>query len=107
MVAPFFQAIIQRQLEGRLDFGNFTNQRVQGCLRNSAGGFQVFEQVRAKTSVNGLDGANQIGEKTQRVIIQLVEREPGDGLSALFELQAGLGRFSKSGRGGDQGQFPR
>jgi len=69
------------------------------------GSSQHFEEVCAKTRPNHLYSAHQVGEKLQRVVIQLIKRQPADKLSALTQPLAGNRCFTKAGGGGDQGRL--
>jgi hypothetical protein len=56
---------------------------------------------------DGLQGADQVGPKARRIIVALVEREPGDVRTRLaagdpLADQRGL---AKAGRGRDEGEF--
>ena len=85
----------RRQLVEKKGKDRFRRWRL-GCA-------QQLLHTAAKLRLLGLQGGNQIGEKTGRVVVVVIQRQPGDWVIGLGDPLANEGRFAKAGRCGDQG----
>jgi hypothetical protein len=54
---------------------------------------------------NRLDRRHEVGEEPRRVVVSLVQRQPGAGVSACGDPFAHQGCLAKSGRRGDEGEL--
>ena len=68
----------------------------RGLQQGKHGGSQVW--------IKPLQGGDQVGEETHRVVILGLERQPGDGGAALGKPVSHQRGFAETCRGGDEGE---
>ena len=100
--------VIQDEQKVLRDGGNFVEQGDQnGFDLQRLGGLERSQQPLANSRLDRLQRFYQVRDEPRRIVIPLIQRQPGDRLFATCDPRADQGGFTKAGGGRDEGQPAR
>ncbi len=98
--------VIQDEQKVLRDGGNFVEQGGQnGFDLQRLGGLERSQQPLANSRLDRLQRFYQVRDEPRRIVIPLIQRQPGDRLPATCDPFADQRGFAKAGGGRDEGQF--
>ena len=98
--------IIKDEQKVLRDGGNFVEQGGQnGFDLQRLGGLERSQQPLANSRLDRLQRGDQVRDEPRRIVIPLIQRQPGDRPPATGDPFADQGGLAKAGGGGDEGQF--